>query len=521
MNIIQKIRLSNFKRFDKVEIYFNEDINILIGDNEAGKSSILSALDIVMSGSLSKVETLGLENLFNTKIIHDFLAGNKSFDKLPILFIEIFLTEQNNPDLNGKDYPSAGESCDGLKLVCEPRDELSKEINEILQQDQSNFPFEYYSIRFTTFSGMAYTGYRRFIKHLLLDNSQINNEYATKEYIKAIYHSHVDDTDINKHQNEYRKHKIAFRDTALKDLNEGIEDYQFSIRTSSKSNLVTDLTLTEEDITIENKGKGRQCFIKTDFALRKNDKEKDIDVLLLEEPENHLSHVNMKKLIQRINSSDKQLFISTHNNLICSRLDLQNAILLNSNSSTTVSLIELSDDTAKFFMKAPDNNLLEMILSKKIMLVEGDAEYILMEALYRNLTGESFENSDIHIISVGGTSFKRYLELARLLNIKTAVIRDNDGDFQKTCVDRYAGFINENIRIFYDTDDDRRTFEVSFYQDNQAICDELFGPDRRTLSPQQYMLDNKADVAFQLLDNKANNLIPPDYMREAIEWIRQ
>lgn len=35
-------------------------------------------------------------------------------------------------------------------------------------------------------------------------------------------------------------------------------------------------------------------------------------------------------------------------------------------------------------MKAPDNNILEYVLSKKVILVEGDAEFILMEALYKN-----------------------------------------------------------------------------------------------------------------------------------------
>ena len=41
------------------------------------------------------------------------------------------------------------------------------------------------------------------------------------------------------------------------------------------------------------------------------------------------------------------------------------------------------------FIKAPDNNILEFILSKKVILVEGDAEYILAEALFKNSTEPS------------------------------------------------------------------------------------------------------------------------------------
>ena len=121
-----------------------------------------------------------------------------------------------------------------------------------------------------------------------------------------------------------------FRGSALAEINGKLAEYKFSVRTNAKSNLEADLILTEDDIPIENKGKGRQCFIKTEFALRKNEAEHSLDVLLLEEPENHLSHTNMKKLIQRISESDKkQLFIATHSNLICTRLGLRKAIILN------------------------------------------------------------------------------------------------------------------------------------------------------------------------------------------------
>ena len=403
--------------------------------------------------------------------------------------------------------------------MCEPREDLSKEIKEILEQDDDNFPFEYYSINFKTFSGESYTGYRRFMQHLLLDNTQINNEYATKSYIKTLYHNSIKDAEKNKHQNEYRKHKENFRTTVLNELNERITDYSFSVRTNSKANLESDLTIKEGNIEIENKGKGRQCFIKTDFALQKN--ENELDIILLEEPENHLSHINMKKLIQRINESEnKQLFIATHSNLISTRLDLRKAVMLNSNSSQPVPLIAIPEDTAKFFMKAPDNNILEYILSKNVILVEGDAEFILLEAFYKKVTNDRFEDSEIHIISVGGTSFKRYLDVAKLLNIKTAVIRDNDGDFQLNCVDRYSDYTEDNIEVFYDTDNAISTFEISFFKKNEVICNELFLAGRKTLTVQEYMLKNKADVAFELLDKKADTLVVPDYIKRAIEWIK-
>lgn len=46
---IKKLYIKNFKKFDNVEIEFGKGINILVGANNAGKTTILEALDIILS----------------------------------------------------------------------------------------------------------------------------------------------------------------------------------------------------------------------------------------------------------------------------------------------------------------------------------------------------------------------------------------------------------------------------------------------------------------------------------------
>lgn len=518
---IEKIKLYNFKKFKDLEIQCNNDLNLLIGDNEAGKSTILQAIDLVLSGSRHKLENIGLENLLNRNIIEDFF-NDKRFENLPSLFIELYLSEQHNPDLNGA-INSNGAICDGLQVIIEPDEELSREIGEILAQTENNFPYEYYKINFLTFSGERYTGYKKYVNHLVIDSSQINNEYATREYIKNVYNSALSGTEKNKHFNEYRKYKDDYTENILTDVNSRFTENKLIVQTNAKSNLESDLNISDDTgVTIDNKGKGQQCFIKTNFALNLRRGVSELDLVLLEEPENHLSHINMYKLIQLVRSAhDKQIFLTTHSSLISTRLNLKKSILLNSNVSVSLQLEQLPDTTAKFFMKAPDNNILEYVLSKKVILVEGDAEFILMEALYKKITNEELSQSDVHILSVDGTSFKRYLDIARLLGIKTAVIRDNDSDYLENITNRYEDYSLDNIKVFADNDNTRSTFEICMYQDNTNICDELFSSPRRRLSIQDYMLKNKADVAFELLDKKAGDINVPEYIKEAIEWIKE
>lgn len=101
MKTISKIKIRNFKRFKSLDVSFNKDINILIGDNESGKSTILQAIDFVASGSRYKVEQEGLERLFNIDCISEFQA-NRSYENLPILRIELYLDDIGDYNVCGK-----------------------------------------------------------------------------------------------------------------------------------------------------------------------------------------------------------------------------------------------------------------------------------------------------------------------------------------------------------------------------------------------------------------------------------
>ncbi|PHV33228.1 ATP-dependent endonuclease [Janthinobacterium sp. BJB312] len=518
MRILSKAVIRNFKKFKDLTLDFKPGKNILIGNNEAGKSSILLALDLTLNGSRNRVETLGIDTLLNKEVVDSFLASEKKFEKLPNLIVDIFLEEGDDENLYGA-ANVLGKNTDGLRMVIAPMVEYAEAIQAVLADVQVNFPFEYYGVQFLTFAGRPYAAFNRPLKHLLLDSSRMDGDYAAREYTRAAYTLNAPAKDRYKLENFYRQGKQSFAVQHLAELNKEIPSYQFDVRSSIRSNLETDLIITENDIPLENHGKGRQCFIKTEFALGKH-KQDTLDAMLLEEPENHLSHTSMKALVGKIaENKSTQLFIATHSSHICSRLDLRHALLIGP-KATAASLKGLSEGTAEFFMKAPDNNVLEFVLSNKVILVEGDAEFILVDEFYKQCTkGRLPETDNVHIIAIGGTSFKRYMELANLLGIRVAAIRDNDKNYQKNCVENYVDFVSENAKIFADPDNNRSTFEIGLHDDNVEICEALFGPGRKSLLPLEYMLANKAEAAFELLKHKPDELTVPAYIMEAIRWI--
>ncbi|WP_122308593.1 ATP-dependent nuclease [Pseudomonas amygdali] len=522
MPVITKVMLQNFKKFEALTLDFDKGINVLIGDNETGKSSVLLALDLTLSASRSRVETIGYEALLTQSAVDAFQRGPKRLDLLPTLVVCVFLQEGDDQGYYG--YQNlANDATDGLQMKISPLlEEYGPTILQLLNDDPNNFPYEYYTVKFSTFSGDPHVGYRRPVKHLLLDSSRIDSEYAAREYTRTVFSFNAEPPERHQLENRYRRGKEEFRDKELVALNQKLGPYQFGVRTSIRSNLETDLIITKDGIPVENRGKGEQCFIKTSFALRKHEARGGLHALLLEEPENHLSHTKMKMLVEQLaDTAGTQLFIATHSSHICSRLDLRHAMLLGIDQKAG-RLKALTSDTANFFMKAPDNNVLEFALSKKVILVEGDAEFILIEQMYKKYAlGRSPQSDGVHIISIGGTSFKRYLELGKLLGIKVAAIRDNDKNHQQTCVENYKDSLYPMAKIFADPVNERSTFEIGLYLDNQVACDDVFAEGRKTLSVQDYMLKNKADAAFQLLMKKADVLVAPGYIQEAIAWIRE
>lgn len=517
---IVKIRLINYRRFRDYSIRPNEKINILIGDNEVGKSSILNAIDLVASGNVRRVESIGLDNLLNIESVKAFNTGKRTFEKLPVLTIELYLSGDFDHSMNGKNN-SDNVICDGIRLVCAPNLDYYSEINSILKSNSEYFPYDYYSIRFSTFADEGYTGYRKKLRSIIIDSTTMNSEYATDDFIRRMYRRYTEDDAKERanHKSSYRQMRINYQVEGLKGLNSRVpkeKQYSFGLKSGSAMELESDLMIYENEIGIDNKGTGRQVFVKTDFALERSGE--NIDVILIEEPENHLSYVNLRKLIQRVADTESgQLFITTHNSMISTRLELKNLLIMHKDGANEpVMLKDISEDTAKYFMKAPPASIVEFSLSTKMLLVEGPSEYMLLDRFYRNNIGNSPEEDGVHIIDVRGLSFKRYLEIARMTGAKVAVLTDNDSDADINCKQKYIEYSSDsNIEIFYEPDNSKRTFEIVLYGDNISLCNSLFGN-----AAQDYMLHNKTEVAYTLLSQN-NTIVIPDYMKRAIEWIKK
>ena len=223
------------------------------------------------------------------------------------------------------------------------------------------------------------------------------------------------------------------------------------------------------------------------------------NVVLIEEPENHLSYSNMSKLIDDIVdlSTDTQVIISTHSTYVLNKLSLKRVVLLQ--NVITMSFSDLADDTVEYFEKMPGYDTLRLILSKRVFLVEGPSDELIIQKLYRQKHGKLPIENGVDIISVRGTSFARFLEIAKILNTEVLIIPDNDGKASSRLT-KYSAFTSSTIKLAMSSDDTLFTLEKILIHCNgrdklNKILGKKYATDEELFD---YMSDNKADCALAI-----------------------
>ena len=285
---------------------------------------------------------------------------------------------------------------------------------------------------------------------------------------------------------------------------------------SNKTDILKLIEIFENDISIQDMGKGKENLIKTETSLSDN----LFDIIFIDEPENHLSFTNTRKLVDLLKRrTTEQVILVSHSSLVVSRLDLNNVIWLSENGIHN--LKDLRSETTNYFSKIDNLDILRFILAEKVILVEGAAEYIILPKIYIKELGNRIETDGVEIISMGSISYERYREVAESLNKKVAVITDND-----KVIKAYEN--TDLFRIFSDSDVNNWTLEVAFYNSNVDFFDELY-KDKKNESNYKgeemkkscaYMLKNKSDNAL-LLEKHIYELEIPNYLKEAVKWIKE
>lgn len=539
---IKEVIIKNFKIFRDLRVELNPTFNIIVGDNNAGKSTFLEAIHLALTGLYHGVQCQRVlsEYMFNRDAKEAYINSLSTGDKLdlPEILIELYFDEdEKNVAWEGDGNSKRERKQRGISYKICYDDKFASSYQKYIEQaEHKSLPIEYYKIEWASFARESLTTRDIAFKSAMIDASAYRYQNGSDVYVAKIIDDLLEDNERVDLAETYRNLKDNFsrEGSPLVKINERINeaaeisDGRVTIEVDMSMRNAWDTTLVTciDNVPFQNVGKGEQCIVKTNLSLA-NKHTDNSGLILMEEPENHLSHTRLNTLLAQIKKrcGDKQLIISTHSAFVANKLNLNKIILLKENE--TFSLKELNDSDTEYFTKLAGYDTLRLILSKAMILVEGPTEELLIQRKWKDLYSKLPIEEGVDVMSVRGLSFKRFMDIAKhLSNLKVAVITDNDGDWQKKVENKYKDYDESgNLKVFYDKRNELRTLEPQFVDVNNEKLDdicELFGLDKSTTDADvlsEWMQDNKTDWALKVFEADDRFQVPK-YIQDAIKWIK-
>lgn len=552
---IQKIKITNFKRFkEPFEIFFHQGVNILVARNEGGKSTILEAINLALTGyhygrSVRNGEIS--QYLFNKEAVEEYLYKIKNAPCLlpPKIAIEVYYENSNlQPEYIGSANSDEATRIGGFVFSIELADRYKEAYRAYAQSHQGkikSIPLEYYEAKWISFANEYIIPRDIKLNCSFIDATRNTYQTSSDIYVSRILKNNITEDDQVAVSQAYRGFTSIYSENeGIKKVNDKLiqvdevqgKSITLGIDLGSKLSWKQTLVALADGIPFSHAGQGMQCVLKTELAL--TDKKSECsNIILIEEPESHLSHHLLQKLVSHISrkESNKQIIISTHSSFVANKLNLRNIILL---GKIPTRLDSLNEDTARFFEKLSGFDTMRFALSDKTILVEGSSDDLIIQKAYYDLHNKLPSDDGIDIITVG-TSFLRFLELAELIDISTIVVTDNDGKI-KALERKYKQYIGvdkkKNIDICYDANpyiegtlknhDGSRynynTLEPRLYRENNLdTMNKIFGTRFKTEDEMLlFMQSNKTECAYAIFSSDVR-LKYPRYIQDVMNIIKK
>jgi AAA domain-containing protein len=185
---IAKVVIKNYRCLRDTTVDLNAHLNVLVGNNECGKSTFLEAVNLALSGLLNgrSIHTELHTHLFNAGVTSEYIQSLQAASKPPpSILIELYLDDVGAlAGLKGQNN-SLKLNTPGLKLMIEFNEDYKTEYATYVAEPSliKSIPIEYYAVRWRNFADNDVTARSIPIKPSFVDASTIRNNAAASRYI--------------------------------------------------------------------------------------------------------------------------------------------------------------------------------------------------------------------------------------------------------------------------------------------------------------------------------------------------
>ena len=460
---ISELTLKNFRCFPEQghTIKFNSSLNVIVGENDSGKSAIMDAIRIVLGTTDQSWYRIDSTD-FHAEDRSREIAIQCRFDSLTLdeqaAFVECLSYEESEGSMiiylcltwtcryltqlipprttteiaSGKngDGPAPAQAARELLRVtylkalrdayAEMQSGRNSRLSQVMQHVSAVRSGEHAYSPNTPLNALSIAGIVDLANKLLEDhkavkatNAALSNTLKNKLLLKndpAAVKLNVAGSDASP-----EKRLVALLEKLDLGLLHGVDSYygHAGLGTSSVMSMACELLLHQE------KEKSNQSTF-----------------LLIEEPEEHIHAQRQLRLIQTLQATtlkNQQIILTTHSPLLASAVSLDNLIvMMNSNAfSMRKDSTKLDEEDYQYLERYLDATKANLFFARGVIIVEGPSEEMLLPTI-ATLIGKDLTEHGISIVNVRGVGLRRYAKIfqrqdeTKLLDIPVACITDRD-----------------------------------------------------------------------------------------------
>ncbi|MEK3989862.1 ATP-dependent nuclease [Robertmurraya sp. FSL R5-0851] len=439
---LSEILITNFRKFGKsgLHLKLNKGFNLFVGENDSGKTTVIDAIKLVLgtqSNDFNKIEiddfhipngstsesnrasTIEISciirdlSLDEAKHLLEWLSFEKNNGKT-----EYVLHLTYNAKRQGKKifYDVKAGKGEGAKLLnSEARNRIKATYLKPLRDANTELAPRKNSRLSQILS--SHSAFEDEDSHFLVETfKEANNKIDL--YFKG---KNMDQSELPDQEGK----------NLLKEINSYLEKFSNKNNVLESGFKVSDLKLRyilerlSLQFSSEKPGLGSNniLFIATELLLLKREEFDGLKIALIEEIEAHLHTQAQIRLIEYLQeeaeSSNIQLLLTTHSTVLSSKIKLENLFICNNDNifSMRPDETELLKGDYLFLERFLDATKADMFFAQGVIMVEGDAENLIIPALSR-VIDKPLSQYGVTVLNVGSTAFLRYSRIFRRKNIK-------------------------------------------------------------------------------------------------------
>ena len=455
---LSELKLWNFRKYGdsssfdiskpNLVLKFNKGINVLVGENDSGKTAIIDAIKLVLKTQdyewvrVTEKDFFNNSNRFRIELQFDDLSDDEAKNFIEWLCYKTIKDEQNQDKAvvylrliyditrnEEKIFPSdvcAGADEKGYPLTAEAKEYLKTTYLKPLRDAEAELTPGRYSR----------------LSNILFSSDTFKKGSRENSLTKKIDEFNVFVNDFfEKSENEGNEIKLII-DEFLNSFIENSNKSDFTFSQKDLRNILSKIELGLKDIINPGLGSLNRLYMATELLNLKRNSWNGVKLCLVEELEAHLHpQAQMKvinKLLQCSENDNIQFILTSHSPNLTSKLPIENLIYCHKESCYPMGkkITNLDEDDYKYLQKFLDVTKSNLFFAKGLIFVEGWSEEIFLPSFAKVLKNNGIITKDlteagVSIINVGNLAFLRYAKIFQrkdntVIDLPISIITDSD-----------------------------------------------------------------------------------------------